>query len=60
MKAPLVMTRQAEVHCPICTHTVPAQVEVAARKVRITEGQKCPRCHSSLDAAAVVFIRQAA
>jgi hypothetical protein len=59
MKAPLVKT-EAQVHCPMCTHTVPAEVETAARRVRVTPGQKCPRCHALLDAAAVVFIRQAA
>jgi endogenous inhibitor of DNA gyrase (YacG/DUF329 family) len=59
-KAPSGKKQQAQVHCPICTHTVPADVEVAARRVKVLEGQKCPRCQSSLDAAAVVYIRQAA
>jgi endogenous inhibitor of DNA gyrase (YacG/DUF329 family) len=60
MKAPLVEKAQAQVHCPICTHTVPAEIEKNARRVRVTPGQKCPRCRSALDAAAVVYIRQAA
>ena len=42
------------VHCPICTHNVPARIEVVARRVRVVPGQKCPRCNSALDAAAVL------
>ena len=60
MKAPLVEKAQAQVHCPMCTHNVPAEVEFVARQVRIAPGQKCPRCRAALDAAAVVYIRQAA
>ena len=60
MKAPLVEKAQALVHCPICTHTVPAEIETVVRRVRVAPGQKCPRCRASLDAAAVVYIRQAA
>jgi endogenous inhibitor of DNA gyrase (YacG/DUF329 family) len=60
MKAPLVEKAQAQVHCPICTHTVSAQVDIIARRVKVSAGQKCPRCGSSLDAAAVVYIREAA
>jgi hypothetical protein len=44
----------------MCTHTVPAEIETVARRVRVAPGQKCPRCRASLDAAAVVYIRQAA
>jgi endogenous inhibitor of DNA gyrase (YacG/DUF329 family) len=60
MKAPLVQKAQAQVHCPICTHTVPAEIEYVAKRVKVLAGQKCPRCQASLDAAAVVYIRQAA
>jgi endogenous inhibitor of DNA gyrase (YacG/DUF329 family) len=59
MKAPLVRT-QAQVHCPMCTHTVPAAVNIVAKRTKVAPGQKCPRCQASLDAAAVVFIREAA
>jgi hypothetical protein len=59
MKAPLVRV-QAQVHCPMCTHTVPAAVTIVAKRTKVAPGQKCPRCHASLDAAAVVFIREAA
>ena len=59
MNAPLKNV-EAQVHCPMCTHTVPAEVESSAKRVRVVQGQKCPRCQASLDASAVVFIRQAA
>jgi transposase-like protein len=42
------------VHCPSCTHNVPAQIVVNKKRVRVVPGQKCPRCHSALDAAVVL------
>ncbi len=42
------------VYCPICTHTVEAQVVLLPRGARVKPGERCPRCGSSLDAAAVV------
>lgn len=50
---------EAEMCCPICTHTVQAAVyEVKAagwqRKWAPLPGQKCPRCFTSLDAAFIV------
>ncbi|MBX5494040.1 MAG: hypothetical protein IRZ15_01770 [Bryobacteraceae bacterium] len=48
------------VHCPICTHTVEAQVVVAGRTARVKPGQKCPRCSSTLDAAYVLRLERAA
>jgi transposase-like protein len=48
------------VHCPICTHNVPAQIEVAKKMVRVLPGQKCPRCRSTLDVAVVLRYREAA
>lgn len=41
-------------YCPICTHTVPADVIVAGKKLYVKPGQKCPRCNSALEAASVV------
>jgi hypothetical protein len=56
--------RSREVHgsvyCPLCTHTVPATVLYTARAAKVMPGQKCPRCHSSLDAGYVLRVRQAA
>lgn len=48
------------VHCPICTHTVEALVILTSRLRHVKPGQRCPRCLSSLDAAAVVHWEAAA
>ena len=55
-----VKTAEGQVHCPICTHTVPASVEYTERRMKVVPGQKCRRCHASLDAAALLYLRQAA
>jgi hypothetical protein len=47
-------------YCPICTRYVDGEVTRAGKKVIAVAGQKCPRCASSLDAATVVKIPQAA
>jgi hypothetical protein len=47
-------------HCPICTHTVPADIDLKGRYARVAPGQRCPRCMSSLDVAVVVQIPEAA
>lgn len=60
MTAPLETLTQAQVHCPSCTHSVPADVLCAGKRVKVVTGQKCERCRSSLDAAAVLYLRQAA
>jgi len=41
-------------HCPMCTHTVPAEIDLKGNHARVAAGQKCPRCHSPLDAAVVL------
>jgi uncharacterized protein (UPF0212 family) len=48
------------VHCPICTHTVEAQVVSGGRYPIVRPGQKCPRCNSTLDAAYVLYMDRAA
>ena len=48
------------VHCLICTHTVEAEVVLAGRRMFVRQGQKCPRCSSSLDAGYVVANQRAA
>ncbi len=63
MKTPTVNHSEGHVLCPICTHTVPASVEWKGgkpRTARVTAGQRCPRCGSSLDVAVVVQMPQAA
>jgi len=47
-------------HCPICTHTVPAVIDIVGKRARISPGQRCPRCAASLDVAIVVQIAEAA
>ncbi|HYM10737.1 MAG TPA: hypothetical protein VEU62_08390 [Bryobacterales bacterium] len=50
---------RARVYCPICTHTVEAEVvpvesDWNRNKMRVTEGQKCRRCSAPLDAAYIL------
>jgi hypothetical protein len=56
----LEKTLRGQVHCPICTHNVPADVELSGRRPRVIPGQRCPRCAATLDVAAVVQLPQAA
>jgi hypothetical protein len=49
-----------QVHCPICTHTVPANMETAGKRVRVVPGQRCARCSASLDVAVIVQLPEAA
>ena len=37
---------------------VEADIEQIARKIRVAPGQKCPRCLSTLDVAAVIEVRE--
>ena len=48
------------VHCPMCTHTVDAQLEAHPRYSVVKPGQKCPRCEGSLDAAWIMRVPKAA
>jgi hypothetical protein len=48
------------VYCPICTHTVYADVDVSGKKARVLAGQKCPRCRALLDAGYVMQLPEAA
>lgn len=61
---PVAVDRQASVYCPICTHTVTAVV-IHGRKgfkpaLIVKPGQKCQRCHSSIDAGVIVRLVEAA
>jgi hypothetical protein len=62
MKTQIINRSEGHVLCPICTHTVPAGVEWKGKLkgARVTAGQRCPRCGSSLDVAVVVQMPQAA
>ena len=49
---------RARVYCPICTHTVEADVVTLdrglRRKLKVVEGQRCRRCSTALDAAYIL------
>jgi hypothetical protein len=47
-------------YCPICTHTVQAEVMFRGKRLIVKPGQKCSRCHSPLDAGYVIRTDQAA
>ncbi len=51
---------RGQVHCPICTHNVPADIHINGKRVRVAPGQKCQRCASTLDAAFVLEVAEAA
>lgn len=52
---------QGRVYCPICTHTVEADVVAVERglhrKMQVVEGQRCRRCNATLDAAYVMDVK---
>jgi uncharacterized protein (UPF0212 family) len=60
MKALIEKGVSGQVHCPICTHTVPATIDIVGKRAIVSRGQRCPRCSATLDAAMVVQIPQAA
>ena len=51
---------QTPVYCPLCTHTVQAMVIHAGKTAKVTPGQKCSHCHSSIDAGFVFRYDRAA
>jgi transposase-like protein len=48
------------VHCPICTHSVGAEIVNQGRRMFVKPGQKCARCSSTLDAAYILRFDRAA
>jgi hypothetical protein len=60
MKALVENQLKGLAHCPICTHTVPADIDLRGKFARVAPGQRCPRCLSSLDVAVVIQIPEAA
>ena len=49
----------AKVYCPMCTHTVEAEIQrklsmSPVRRIMVTPGQKCPHCSASLDAGYIL------
>jgi hypothetical protein len=54
------ITSRGPVYCPLCTHTVEADILFAPKGSHVKPGQKCPRCASSLDAGCVLRFDRAA
>ena len=59
-RAAVAAPATAKVYCPMCTHTVDAEVEQHARHLRVKRGQKCPRCSAALDAGYIMYLDRAA
>jgi len=60
VEKPAVNEAQGFAYCPICTHTVQIRVLPAGRGQVVKPGEKCPRCNSPIDVAAVLRIAKAA
>ena len=60
MKALVERHALGQVYCLICTHTVPAELDLRGERARVAVGQRCPRCQSSLEVAVIVQIPEAA
>jgi transposase-like protein len=60
--APAVKSQEVktQVYCPLCTHTVQAMVTLAGKNAKVTPGQKCAHCGSSIDAGFVFRYDRAA
>jgi hypothetical protein len=59
-KAAAPNVQQGKVYCPICTHTVEADIQHEPKHSFVKPGQKCPRCSGSLDAGYIFPVRHAA
>ncbi len=53
-------SHMGKVYCPMCTHTVEAEIQHAGKRVFVKDGQKCPRCSASLDAGYIFHMDRAA
>lgn len=60
MKAIVENHMMGAAHCPMCTHTVPAEIDLKGKYARVAAGQKCARCGTSLEVAVVIQIPEAA
>ena len=60
MKPEAKQERMADVHCYLCGHTVKAKAILEPRRASVKAGEKCARCGSSLGAAIVLRLEQAA
>jgi len=60
MKAFVESHTLGQVFCPICTHTVPAELDLRGKGAKVAVGERCPRCQSSLEVAVIVQVPEAA
>ncbi|MGO9229956.1 MAG: hypothetical protein ACLQKA_12225 [Bryobacteraceae bacterium] len=60
MRAPVERHTLGQVFCPICTRTVPAELDLRGKRAKVADGERCPRCQSSLEVAVIVQIPEAA
>ncbi len=60
MKAFLENHTTGQVHCPICTHTVPADIDLRGKSPRVVPNQRCARCGASLNVAVIIQVPEAA
>jgi hypothetical protein len=60
MKALIENHTMGQVHCPICTHTVPAEIDLRGKNPRVVAGQRCSRCGNSLNVAVIIQVPEAA
>jgi hypothetical protein len=52
---PSTHIEKGDAYCPICTHTVQVEIVTNGRVARVRDGQKCPRCGSSIGSAHVLY-----
>lgn len=60
MKRMIQNLTEGRVFCPMCTHDVPAELDLTGKRARVAPGQRCPRCRATLDVAVIVQIPEAA
>ncbi len=51
---------KALVQCPICSHTVRAEVKFVGKRPKVVEGQRCLRCSAMLSMAWVLQLEEVA
>lgn len=59
-KAVIQPVETGKVYCPMCTHTVEAQITRDDRHAFVKPGQKCAHCSAALDAGYIFKPRRAA
>ena len=55
MEMKAVRVEKGQVYCPICTHTVEVPILTNGHTARVKDGEKCPRCGSSIGSAQVFY-----